>query len=323
MKTKPVPVKVLDTVTEYTRFYDLPAPLHPLLTVLDLGSLHRQPVEAIPATMLAPVVQQFYMVSLKQGLGRAAIRYGHQAYDFNEGVMSFLAPGQGCWLANVANADEVSEIFTNLTGWTLLVHPDLLAKYPLGQKITRYGFFSYDTNEALHLSAAEEVTLNQLISTIQAEAERPVDAFSQDVLVAQIDLLLTYADRFYHRQFLTRRTAEVNREEDSLLTRFEARLTGYFAQQGEHPLPTVQSLANDLNVSPAYLSDMLRSQTGQNTQQHIHNALIEKAKRLLMATSLSVNETAYQLGFEYPHYFSRLFKKKTGLTPAEFRMFMQ
>ncbi|WP_040007150.1 helix-turn-helix domain-containing protein [Fibrisoma limi] len=323
MKTKPVPFKVLETVTEYTRFYDLPAPLHPLLTVIDFNALHRQPVEAIPPAMLTPVVQQVYMVSLKQGLGKAAIRYGHKSYDFNEGVMSFLAPGQGCWLANAANADELTEIFANLTGWTLLFHPDLLAKYPLGQKITRYGFFSYGTHEALHLSGAEEATVNQLISAIQAEAERPVDSFSQDVLVAQIDLLLTYADRFYHRQFLTRRTAEVNREEDSLLTRFEALLMGYFAQQGEHPLPTVQSLANDLNVSPAYLSDMLRSQTGQNTQQHIHNALIEKAKRLLMVTSLSVNETAYLLGFEYPHYFSRLFKKKTGMTPAEFRVSMQ
>lgn len=320
MKKKSGPVKVLETVTEYTRFYNLAPPLHPLLTVLDLSALHRQPLQSIPEAILTPVVQQCYMVSLKQGMGKAALRYGHQSYDFNEGVMSFLAPGQGCWLANAADADELVDIFASLTGWTLLFHPDLLAKYPLGQKISRYGFFSYDTHEALHLSAAEETTLNQLIGNIQAEAQRPIDSFSQDVLVAHIDLLLTYADRFYHRQFLTRRSAEVNREEDSLLTRFEASLMAYFAQQGEHPLPTVQFLANELNVSSAYLSDMLRSLTGQNTQQHIHNALIEKAKRLLLVTSLSVNETAYQLGFEYPHYFSRLFKKKTGLTPAEFRL---
>ncbi|MGA0555755.1 helix-turn-helix domain-containing protein [Larkinella sp. VNQ87] len=323
MKTKPIPFRVLETVTEYTRFYDLPTPLHPLLTVLDLNDLHRQPVDTIPAAALTPVVQQFYMISLKQGLGKAALRYGHQSYDFNEGVMSFLAPGQGCWLANAASAEALADIFASLRGWTLLVHADLLAKYPLGQKITRYGFFSYDTNEALHLSEAEEATMNQLIGSIRAEAERSVDSFSQDILVAQIDLLLTYADRFYHRQFLTRHQAEVNRDEDSLLSRFEARLIGYFAQPGEHPLPTVQSLADDLNVSPAYLSDTLRTQTGQNTQQHIHSALIEKAKRLLMSTSLSVNETAYQLGFKYPQYFSRLFKKKTGLTPAEFRFSMQ
>ena len=322
MKAPPIPFKVLETVTEYTRFYNLPAPLHPLLTVLDLSTLHRQPVESIPTAVLTPVVQQCYMVSLKQGLGKAALRYGNKSYDFNEGVLSFLAPGQGCWLANAVDADGLVDIFAHLTGWTLLFHPDLLAKYPLGQKIARYGFFSYNTHEALHVSTAEEIVVNQLLNTIQAEAQRPIDAFSQDVLVAQIDLMLTYADRFYHRQFLTRRTAEANREEDSLLTRFEARLMSHFAQPGEHPLPTVHFLANDLSVSPAYLSDMLRSLTGQNTQQHIHNALIEKAKRLLTLTTLSVNETAYQLGFEYPHYFSRLFKKKTGLTPAEFRMSM-
>lgn len=323
MKAKPTPFTILETVTAYTRFYDLPAPLHPLLTVLDLQATHQQSIDVIPPAVLTPVIQQFYLISLKQGLGKAAIRYGHTSYDFNEGVLSFLAPGQGCWLANAASAEELAEIFESLKGWSLLVHPDLLAKYPLGQKIMRYGFFSYATNEALHLSAAEEATLNQLIDTIRAEVERPIDLFSQDVLVAQIDLLLTYADRFYHRQFLTRRNAASNREPDSLLTRFEARLAAYFAQPGDHSIPTVQQLANDLNVSSAYLSDMLRTLTGQNTQQHIHQALIEKAKRLLLVTSASVNETAYQLGFEYPQYFSRLFKKKTGMTPAEFRLSMQ
>jgi YesN/AraC family two-component response regulator len=170
-----------------------------------------------------------------------------------------------------------------------------------------YGFFSYQVHEALHLSEREEKVLDGLLRSIQGEYEQPIDAFSHDVLISQIETLLNYANRFYHRQFLTRRTVE-----HDLLTRFETELTTYFAQASEQPLPTVQHFADALHVSPAYLSDMLRTLTGQTTQQHIHYALIEKAKQLLLTTSLSINETAFQLGFEYPQYFTRLFKNKTG-----------
>lgn len=320
--------KALDTVTDYARFYDLPTPAHPLLTVVDLATFRNLTDPTALMNACTPVMQTYYMVSLKQNMGKAALRYGHRSYDFNEGVLSFLAPGQGCWLTETADEAAVTDYFSGLNGWTLVFHPDLLSKYPLGGKITRYGFFAYAVHEALHLSAAEEATLTQLIDSIRAESGRPIDAFSHDVLVSQIDLLLTYADRFYHRQFLTRRSAEADHNGHSLLTRFEAKLTAYFAQTPgarptEQPLPTVQFFADALNVSPAYLSDMLRTLTGQTTQQHIHQALIEKAKRLLLGTSLTVNETAYQLGFEYPQYFSRLFKKKTGLSPAEFRVFRQ
>lgn len=312
---------VLNTVTEYTRFYSLPAPLHPLLTIIDLGRLRDMQSETTVKAALTPVVQQFYMVSLKRNLHLtgAALRYGHQSYDFSEGVLSFLAPGQGCWLANELNANALVEYVADMDGWSLVFHPDLLAKYPLGKKIASYGFFSYQVNEALHLSASEEATLDGLLNSIRSEAERPVDLFSQDVIVSLIEVLLTYANRFYHRQFLTRRNAEPTRDGGALLNRFETLLIDYFARHTEQPLPTVQFFADRLNVSPAYLSDMLRTLTGQNTQQHIHNALIERAKHLLLSTSLTVNETAFQLGFEYPQYFSRLFKKKTGQTPAEFR----
>ncbi len=302
MKNQAKEFRVLATVTDYTRFCGFPAPVHPLLTIFDLAQARHLPRPPV----MAPVVQQLYTVWLKKNL-KGRLQYGHRSYDFSEGVLGFLAPGQ------VFAVDETLDI-SELSGWMLVFHPDLLRKYPLGKKIAGYGFFSYEVHEALHLSAQEESALDGLLDGIRAEAERPIDAFSQDVLVSQLEVLLNYANRFYHRQFLTRRTAE-----HDLLSRFEALLTAYFAQEAEQPLPTVQHFADALHVSPAYLGDMLRSLTGQSTQQHIHHGLIEKAKQLLLTTSLSINETAFRLGFDYPQYFSRLFKSKTGLTPAAFR----
>ncbi|WP_045688701.1 helix-turn-helix domain-containing protein [Hymenobacter sp. AT01-02] len=304
MKQAAQDFRVLSTVTDYTRFYGLPAPAHPLLTVIDLEEARCLP------RVTTPVVQHLYTIALKRGL-KGKLYYGRQSYDFSEGVLFFLGPDQVFAVDDTLDASEIN-------GWMIVFHPDLLLKYPLAKKIATYGFFSYQANEALHLSAKEESLLASMLHGIRAEYEQPIDAFSQDVLVSQLDVLLSYANRFYHRQFLTRRTAE-----HDLLTRFEALLIAYFAQDAEHPLPTVQHFANTLHVSPAYLSDMLRSITGQNTQQHIHNALINKAKQLLLGTSLTINETAYQLGFEYPQYFTRLFKSKTGLTPAAFRFSVQ
>ena len=302
MKLPASEIRVLKTVTDYTRLCGLPAPAHPLLTIIDLEQTRNN---VLPAN-LPPLMQQLYTVWVKKNL-KGKVHYGHQSYDFGEGVMGFQAPGQVFAIDATLDISEIS-------GWMVVFHPDLLRKYPLGNKIASYGFFSYAVHEALHLSAQEELALDVLLATIRAECERPIDAFSQDVLVSQLDVLLNYANRFYHRQFLTRRTVE-----HDLLTRFEAQLAAYFTTDGEQPLPTVQHFADALHVSPAYLSDMLRTLTGQSTQQHIHHALIEKAKRLLLNTSLTINETAFQLGFEYPQYFSRLFKSKTGLTPAAFR----
>ncbi|MBO0357611.1 helix-turn-helix transcriptional regulator [Hymenobacter sp. BT186] len=305
MKKAPKDIRVLSTVTDYTRFFGLPAPAHPLLTIINLAEARQSALAQGLTPVTTPIVQQFYTVALKRGLN-GPLYYGHQSYDFKDGVLFFLAPGQ------VFAADATLDT-SELSGWLLVLHPDLLSKYPLGKKIASYGFFSYEVHEALHLSEKEETVLNGLMQNIESEYERPIDAFSEDVLISQLELLLTYANRFYHRQFLTRRSAE-----HDLLSRFEELLTAYFSQE-EQPLPTVQYFADALHVSPAYLSDMLRTLTGQNTQQHIHHALIEKAKRLLLSTSLTINETAFQLGFEYPQYFSRLFKSKTGLTPAAFR----
>ncbi|MBF9221586.1 helix-turn-helix domain-containing protein [Hymenobacter ruricola] len=306
MKPASKEFRVLHTVTDYTRFCGKPAPAHPLLTIIDLSEARGQ----APPKGLTPVVPQLYSIWLKKGL-KGTIYYGRQSYDFGEGVLGFQAPGQ------VFAIDETLDL-SEISGWMLVFHPDLLAKYPLAKKILSYSFFSYDVHEALHLSAKEEAVLDGLLRNMKLEYEQPIDAFSQDVLISQLEVLLSYANRFYHRQFLTRRTPE-----HDLLSRFEALVTEYFAPDGEQPLPTVQHFADALHVSPAYLSDMLRSLTGQNTQQHLHHALIEKAKRLLLTTSFTINETAFQLGFEYPQYFTRLFKSKTGLTPAAFRFSAQ
>ncbi|TGE06513.1 helix-turn-helix domain-containing protein [Hymenobacter fodinae] len=304
MKQPAKEFRLLESVSDFTQHFGFPSPVHPLLAVIDL----EQTRHLIPQTM--PALRQLYIITLKKNL-KGLIQYGRRAYDFNAGVLAFYAPGQLC-------ESNTSVDISELSGWMVVFHPDLLHKYPLGKKITTYGFFSYQVHEALHLAAREEEMLDGLVANIRRECEQPIDAFSQDVLVSQLDVLLSYANRFYHRQFLTRRPAE-----HDLLTRFEEQLTAYFTLEGEHPLPTVQYFADALHVSPAYLSDMLRALTGQNTQQHIHQALINKAKQLLLGTSLTINETAFQLGFEYPQYFTRLFKSKTGLTPAAFRFSVQ
>ncbi|MCB2408357.1 helix-turn-helix domain-containing protein [Hymenobacter lucidus] len=295
---------LLASVSEFARHFGFPPPTHPLLTVVDL-SQHRNP----PPTA-GPAYRELYIIALKKNL-KGQIQYGRGAYDFNAGVLAFYAPGQLCEATDSVDISEMS-------GWLLAFHPDLLHKYPLGKKIASYGFFSYQISEALHLSEREELVLDGLFGNIRYESGQGIDAFSQEVLVSQLEVLLSYANRYYHRQFLTRRPAE-----HDLLSRFEELLAAYFAHSNEQPLPTVQHFADALHVSPAYLSDMLRTLTGQNTQQHIHYGLIEKAKQLLLSTSLSINETAFQLGFEYPQYFTRLFKSKTGLTPAAFRLSAQ
>jgi AraC-like DNA-binding protein len=191
-----------------------------------------------------------------------------------------------------------------------------LWNYPLAKTIKQYGFFSYSANEALHLSDTEKATIISVFQLIEEELKSRIDDFSQDVVVAQIELLLNYANRFYKRQFITRKAIS-----NDLLEKLEETLGEYFdnEQSLSKGIPTVQYLSEKLNISPSYLSDMLRSLTGLNAQQHIHNKLIEKAKEKLSITSLSVSEIAYELGFEHPQSFSKLFKTKTNLSPLEFR----
>jgi AraC-like DNA-binding protein len=224
--------------------------------------------------------------------------------------MFFTSPGQ-VFSVKAHGAEKLKQ-----SGWILFVHPDFLWNTPLAKGIKKYEYFDYWVNEALHLSEKEEAIITGIMQNIEQEYRSNIDKFSQDVMVSQTELLLNYANRFYSRQFITRQKAS-----SDLLVKLENLLTEYFNAQNDSQsgLPTVKFLSEKLNVSPNYLSDMLRTLTGQNAQQHIHNKLIERAKEALTTTSLSVGEIAYRLGFEHPQSFSKLFKNKTKVSPLEFR----
>ena len=234
-------------------------------------------------------------------------KYGQGHYDFDAGSMLFAAPNQ------VLGPGDCLE---DNAGYSLFIHPDFLQGYPIAKTIKQHGYFSYSVNEGLHLSDNEKVSILSIYKNIQEELNSRIDEFSQDVLIAQIELLLTYANRFYKRQFLTRKVVD-----STLLQKVEQVLDAYFNEEAslDSGIPTVQSLATQFNYTPNYLSDLLRTLTGQNAQQHIHLKLIEKAKVKLTTTDLSVGEVAYALGFEHSQSFSKLFKLKTGLSPLEFK----
>ncbi|GAB3890201.1 helix-turn-helix domain-containing protein [Larkinella knui] len=247
----------------------------------------------------------FYKIAYKTTLCSRA-KYGQNYYDFGEGGLVFTAPNQ-----LFETPDD-----TVKSGSMLLIHPDFLLSYPLASKIKQYGFFSYTANEALHLSEQEKTTILSIFGIIDQELKSRIDDFSHDVMISQIELLLNYANRFYKRQFITRKAAS-----HDVLQKLEALLDDYFRTEKTvlQGIPTVQFISDHLNMSPSYLSDMLRSLTGQNTQQHIHDKLIETAKEKLSTTDFSVSEIAYALGFEHAQSFSRLFKSKTDLSPLAFR----
>ena len=275
-----------------------------MISVINLGSLNHLPPPD-PISMM----YDFYLIALKRGF-TAKIKYGQQEYDFDEGILSFMSPGQVLRI----EFDKDEEL--RQSGWVLLVHPDFLWNTPLAKAIRKYEYFDYSANEALFLSEKEESVIGGILQNIEQEYRANIDKFSQDIIIAQLELLFRYSDRFYQRQFITRKIAN-----HQILTRLDALLTGYFDSEDilKKGLPTVQHIADELHVSPGYLGSLLRSLTGQNTQQHIHEKLIEKAKEKLSTTDLSVSEIAYELGFEHPQSFSKLFKAKTNLSPMEFR----
>lgn len=292
------------TICEFHKLKGLPKPDHPLISVIDYGA-----IGCISEINAKNWVFDFYHISIKRGLN-AKLKYGQQQYDFDDGVMFFISPNQ------VFGIEPLPESAEKHSGWMLLIHPDFFWNTTLAQKIRKYNFFDYSVNEALFLSDKEEATLKIILQNIQKEYHSNIDLFSQNIIISQIETLLNYADRFYQRQFITRKISN-----HQILDRLEKLLVVYFSSDDivSKGLPTVQYIAESLHVSQSYLSGLLKVLTGQSTQQHIHNKLIEKAKEKLSTTALSVSEIAYELGFEHSQSFSKLFKTKTNLTPMEFR----
>ena len=300
MKKEPLIIKTINSVSELHRILSLPKPSHPLITLINHCD-----VVTIKTENKERLLLNFYNITIKRSF-QGQMKYGKNYYDFDEGTMSFVAPNQ------IIAIDE--DDARNIEGWSLLFHPDLIRNYLLGKTIKNFGFFNYEVNEALHLSNEEEKVIENLIQNIQKEYQSRIDTFSQDVLVSNLELVLNYCNRFYNRQFVTRKIAN-----NDLLSKFENVLSKYFENNSKMGLPTVTTLAEQLNLSTSYLSDMLRTTTGQNTQQHIHNMLIERAKDILTTTNLSISEIAFKLGFEHSQSFSKLFKSKTDVSPLVYR----
>lgn len=290
------------SISESHQAFGLPKPQHPLISLVHFN-------ESNPFnTDMAPIydVLSFYKITfITQNNGR--LKYGQDYYDYDEGSMLFLAPNQ------LVGSTEYN---SNTYAYILLIHPDFFLGHPLAQKIKQYGYFSYSFNEALHLSDTEKEIILSVFRIVEQELNSRVDEFTQGVMIAQIELMLSYVNRFYERQFITRKAVN-----NDILQKTEAILDDYFnSQQSLHQgIPTVQFLSEQLYLSPGYLSDLLRSLIGQNTQQYIHLKLIEKAKEKLSMTDLSVSEIAYELGFEHSQSFSKLFKNKTNQSPLKFR----
>jgi len=293
------------TISEFHHFVGLPAPLHPLISVVDVATVpHSDTSEP------TPMVMEFYSIAVKR-MVNFKVQYGQRPFDFNDGIMSFLSPNQ---VLNIAVDDKGKKV--EKSGWVIYIHPDFIWNTALAKTIRDYDFWDYSLSEALFLSEKEEAAIGGIIHSIFEEYQANIDRFSKSIIISHIEALLNYADRYYHQQFITR-----EKSNHQLLERLESLLTEYFKSDDllSKGLPTVAYLADTLNFSPKYLSSLLKVNTGQNTQQHIHEKLIEKAKEKLSTTDLSVSEIAYGLGFEHLPSFSRLFKAKTSKSPLKFR----
>lgn len=291
----------IKSITQCHQSLHIDKPKHPLFSIYKF--------EDIPQVHIAErtkLIFDYYQIVFKKNCPNK-IQYGQTAYDFDEGVMSYFSPRQ----VSIAEPG----LLLPLSGWTINISPDFLNGYGLNQKIESYGFFEYQVNEALILSEDEEKVMENILHQIWSEYRMPIDKFSQDLVIANLELLLTYSNRYYSRQFVVRKPVN-----ETLLSKFKKLLNAYFEHEVEiNGLPTVHEFASALNFSDKYFSDLLKQHSGLTAQQHIHEKLIEKAKEKLSSTALSVSEIAYALGFQYPQSFSNLFKSKTNQTPLEFR----
>jgi AraC family transcriptional activator of pobA len=294
-------MNTITSLSEFHRLLSLPEPKHPLVSVIDLSKS-----SFLKDEVWKGFTSTFYCVALKRE-STGKMKYGQQHYDYDKGVLIFTAPKQVQYL-------DLETMDCENRGFMLVFHEDFLLKHSLANEISNFGFFSYSVNEALHLSEDEENNLLEILWKIDKECQH-IDKHTQEIILSQIELLLQYSMRFYERQFITRKN-----NNHQLLVKFEKFLNDYFDKESsEKGLLTVHQIAEAMNLSPNYLSDLLRVYTGQNTQQLIHEKLISKAKEKLSTTELSVSEIAYELGFEHSQSFSTLFKKKTNKSPLEFR----
>lgn len=280
----------------------LEKPTHPLITIIDTRKLAYG-----EETVGKRFSSELYCIALKDS--SCGIDYGRNHYDFDDGVLIFTAPEQ---IISVKKPQALNQV----NGWMLYFHPDLIRKTALGEKMDSYNFFNYEVHEALHLSEQEQNTLTQIVELIKNEIKERIDNHSQQVLVSNIELLLNYSLRFYERQFNTRSASSLD-----IVAKVEVLLKDYYRENEliDKGQPTIQYLADQCHISPSYLSDLLNKETGRSAKDHINDYLVEKAKNLLLSSSDSISGIAYSLGFNYPHYFGRLFKQKTGKTPQEYR----
>jgi YesN/AraC family two-component response regulator len=280
----------------------LEKPKHPLIAIIDTEKLAYG-----EETIGKRFSSELFCIALKDP--SCGIDYGRNHYDFDEGVLMFTAPEQ---IISVNKPQELNQV----KGWMLYFHPDLIRKTTLGEKIDSFNFFNYEVNEALHLSDQEQNVLTQIVELIKNEIKERIDNHSQQVLVSNIELLLNYSVRFYERQFNTRSASNLD-----TIAKVEILLKDYYKENTliDKGQPTIQYLADKCNLSPNYLSDLLAKETGRSAKNHINDFLVEKAKNLLLSSTDSISGIAYTLGFNYPHYFGRLFKQKTGETPQEYR----
>ncbi len=292
------------TVAEANKFLCVGKPKHPLVSVI-----HHDDENFRKEYPQGKYVIDLYQISLKDGMS-GSLGYGRNSYDFEEGTLIMTSPGQVITMEETVITGEIG-------GWSLYFHADLIRKSELTRKINKYNFFSYEINEALHLSEDEKNILTDCIRKIEKEISQNIDKHSQKLVIANIDLLLQYCERFYDRQFYTR----TNFNSD-VVTKFEKLLDEYYDTnlQLKSGVPTVKYFAEKLNHSPNYLSDLLKKETGKNTIEHIHSFIIDRAKTILLNSESTMSEIAYDLGFEYPQYFSKLFKSKTGISPAKYRV---
>lgn len=292
----------INSISELHKLLGFPKPSHPLISILDVSQL-----QIGPQWVGKKLVTDLYSIALKDA--SCGLDYGRNSYDFNEGVLIFTAPNQ---VISTQKEQQLNEIH----GWMLFIHPDLIRNTDLGKRMDNYGFFSYDVYEALHLSDAEQNTLNECVKLIQIEIDERIDNHSQRVIVSTLELLLNYSLRYYERQFNTRTAQNID-----VVSQFETLLKGYYKEGKfeDQGTPPIDYFTEAIHLSPHYLSDLLKKETGLSIKDHINHFIIEKAKMLLLSDSDAISGIAYKLGFNYPHYFSRLFKSKTGLSPNEYR----